>query len=102
MSFICLYQFSSVQSLSCVRLFATPLTAAHQNSLSTTNSWSLFKLIQFRLELKLTFSSSVATAEFSTFAAIMSASLSQHHILGFEIAQLEFHHLTSFVRSDAS
>ena len=33
-------QFSSVQSLSHVRLFATPWTAAHQASLSITNSWS--------------------------------------------------------------
>ena len=32
--------FSSVQSLSCVRLFATPWTAARQASLSITNSWS--------------------------------------------------------------
>ena len=31
-------QFSSVQSLSCVWLFATPWTAAHQASLSITNS----------------------------------------------------------------
>ena len=37
--------FSSVQSLSRVRLFATPWTAAHQVSLSITNSWSLLKLI---------------------------------------------------------
>ena len=35
---------SSVQSLSCVRLFATPWTTAHQASLSITNSWSLLKL----------------------------------------------------------
>ena len=42
---------------------------------------------------KLTFSSPVATAEFSKFAGILSAALSQHHLLGFEIAQLEFHHL---------
>ena len=34
------YQFSSVQSLSCVRLFVTPWTAARQASLSITNSWS--------------------------------------------------------------
>ena len=27
------------------------------------------------------------------FAGILSAALSQHHLLGFEIAQLEFHHL---------
>ena len=32
--------FSSVQSLSRVRLFGTPWTAAHQASLSITNSWS--------------------------------------------------------------
>ena len=38
-------QFSSVQSLSHVRLFATPWTAAHQASLSITNSWSLPKLM---------------------------------------------------------
>ena len=37
------YHFSSVQSLSRVRLFATPWTAAHQASLSITNSWSLLK-----------------------------------------------------------
>ena len=37
--------FSSVQSLSRVRLFETPWTAAHQASLSITNSWSLLKLM---------------------------------------------------------
>ena len=36
-------QFSSVQSLSHVRLFATPWTAAHQASLSITNCRSLPK-----------------------------------------------------------
>ena len=38
-------QFSSVESLSHVRLSATPWTAAHQASLSITNSWSLLKLM---------------------------------------------------------
>ena len=38
-------QFSSVQSLSPVQLFATPWTAAHQTSLSITNSQSLLKLM---------------------------------------------------------
>ena len=38
-------QFRSVQSLSRVRLFATPWTAACQASLSITNSWSLPKLM---------------------------------------------------------
>ena len=36
---------SSVQSLSCVRLFVTPWTAAHKASLSITNSRSLLKLM---------------------------------------------------------
>ena len=29
----------------------------------------------------------------SKFAGILSAALSQHHLSGFEIAQVEFHHL---------
>ena len=33
-----------VQSLSCIHLFVTPWTAAHQASVSITNSWSLLKL----------------------------------------------------------
>ena len=36
---------TSVQSLSHVQLFATPWTAACQASLSSTNSWSLLKLM---------------------------------------------------------
>ena len=35
----------------------------------------------------------VAIAEFSKFAGVFSASPQQHHLSGFEIAQLEFHHL---------
>ena len=42
----------------------------------------------------------MATAEFSKFADILSAVLSQHHLLGFEIAQLNSITATSFVRSD--
>ena len=38
-------QFSSVQSLTCVQLFAIPWTAARQASLSITNSQSLLKLM---------------------------------------------------------
>ena len=41
--------FSSVQSLSHVRLFATPWIAACQASLSITNSWSSLKLIPIEL-----------------------------------------------------
>ena len=42
-------QFSSVQSLSHIRLFATPWTAAHQASLYITNSRSLLKLMSIEL-----------------------------------------------------
>ena len=40
---------SSVQSLSCVRLFATPWTAARQASLSITNSRNLLTLTSIEL-----------------------------------------------------
>ena len=42
-------RFSSVQLLSFVQLFANPWTAAHQASLSITNSWSLLKLMSIKL-----------------------------------------------------
>ena len=48
----CCYMYvciNSIQSLSHVRLFATPQTAAHQASLSITKSWSLPKLMSIEL-----------------------------------------------------
>ena len=42
-------QFGSVQSLSRVQLSVTPCTAAHQASLSITNSRSLLKLLSIEL-----------------------------------------------------
>ena len=44
-SFVLVSRGGGVQSLSCVRLFATPWTAACQASLSFTISWSLLKLM---------------------------------------------------------
>ena len=41
----CFLSLSSVQSLSCVRLFATTWAVAHQASLSITNSQSLLKIM---------------------------------------------------------
>ena len=41
----CNHQFSLVQSLSCVQLFATQWTTEHRASLSIANSWSLPKLM---------------------------------------------------------
>ena len=49
----CLRSYSSgitsIQSLSCVQLFATPWNAAHEASLSITNSRSLLKLMSIEL-----------------------------------------------------
>ena len=42
------FQNASVQSLSHVQLFGTPLTAAHQAPLSITNSWSLLKFMSIK------------------------------------------------------
>ena len=43
--FLLWFKFSSIQLLSRVRLFITPWTAAHQVSLSITNSQSLLELM---------------------------------------------------------
>ena len=56
--------------------------------------WPFFGIFySLGLEWKLTFSSPVATADFSKFAGVLSVALLQHRLLGFEIAQMEFHHL---------
>ena len=47
--YVLIASVSSVQSFSCVRLFATPWTAARQASLSITNSRSLLKLMSIEL-----------------------------------------------------
>ena len=46
---VCIVQFSSVQLLSHIQLFATPWTAACQASLSINNSQSLLKLMSIEL-----------------------------------------------------
>ena len=57
-------QFSSVQSLSCVRLFATPWIAACQTSLSITNSRSSPKLMSIEWWCHPAISSSVVPFSF--------------------------------------
>ena len=42
-------QFNPAQSLNRVRFFASPWSEARQASLSTTNSWSLLKLMSIKL-----------------------------------------------------
>ena len=68
---------SSVQSLSHVRLFAPPWTAACQASLSITNSWSLLKLMS--IELVMSISSSVVplSSHLQSFPASGSFQMSQ-------------------------
>ena len=47
--------------------------------------------------MKTDFSIPVATAEFSKFAGILSAALSQHHLLGFDIAEIPSSPLALFI-----
>ena len=49
-----------VQSLSHAQLFVTPWTAAHQASLSITNSWRLLRLTSIKSVMPSTISSSAA------------------------------------------
>ena len=53
------FDFSSVQLLSHIRLFETPWTAAHQASMSVTNSRSSLKLTSIMSVMPYTISSSV-------------------------------------------
>ena len=68
--------------------------AIHEVAKSPTrlSDWTELNWTSLALEWKLSFSSPVATAEFSKFSGLLSEALSQHHFSEFEIAQLEFHH----------
>ena len=55
--------------------------------------WAFLALPFFGIFIQTNFSSPVATAKFSKFAGILNVPLSQNHLLGFKIAQLEFHPL---------
>ena len=55
--------------------------------------WSELSLALPFFGMKTDLFSPGATAEFFKFAGVLIAALSQHHFSGFEIAQLEFHHL---------
>ena len=59
------FQFSSFQSLSRVRLFATPWTAARQASLSITNSRGLLKLMSIESVMPSNISSSAVPFSYS-------------------------------------
>ena len=51
-----------------------------------------FALPFFGIGVKTTFSSPVASVKFSKFTGILCEALKPCHLLGFEMAQLEFHH----------
>ena len=77
-------KFSSVQSLSCVQLFATPWTTACQASLSITNSQSLPKPCPLSQWYHQTISSSVIpfSSSLQSFPASGSFQMSQHFASG--------------------
>ena len=77
------------------------LLACEMNTMVNSFEHSL-ALPFFEIGMKTDFSSPAATVEFSKFAGILSVALSQHHLSGFEIAQLKFITSTSFVHSDPS
>ena len=86
--------FSSVQSLSCVQLFATPWTAAHQASLSITNSGSLLKLMS--IQLMMPFNHLILSVPFSScfqsFLASGSFPTSQFFTPGSQSIGVSIHH----------
>ena len=77
-------QFSSVQLLSRVRLFATPWTAARQASLSITSSWSLLRLMSIESVMPSNHSSSVVpfSSHLQSFPASGSFPMSQFFASG--------------------
>ena len=101
---VILIQFSSVQSLSCVRLFATPWTAARQASLSITNPWSLFKLISIEsampsnhlilcrplLLLRSIFHQGLFKCQFQMSVSNVSSSHQVAEVLEFQLQHLSF------------
>ena len=77
-------QFSSVQSLSRVRLFVTPWITARQASLSITNSRSSLKLMSIESVMLSNISSFIAHFSFclQSFPASRSFPMTQHFLSG--------------------
>ena len=88
-----LLQYSTVQSLSRVQLFATPWTSARQASLSINNSWSLLKLMSIESAMP-TISSSVVpfSSCLQSFPSSGSFQMSQFFTSGGQILELQLHH----------
>ena len=76
--------------------------ASTWNECNCAAVWTFFGIALYWDWNELTFSSPVATAEFFKFVGILSVVLSQHHLLGFEIAQLDSITSTSFEEATIS
>ena len=84
-TYTCVYIYIIVvQSLSCIWLFATPWTAAHQASLSFTISQSLLKLMSIESVMPTNISSSVVpfSSSLQSFPASGSFPMSQLFVSG--------------------
>ena len=86
--------FSSVQSLSHIWLFATPWIAAHQASLSITNSWSPPKPCPLSRWCHPTILSSVVpfSSCLQSFPALGSFPISQFFASGGQILEFQLQH----------
>ena len=71
------HEFSSVQSLSCVRLSVTPWTTARHASLSITNSWSLLKLMSIESVMPSNYLIFIPFSRLQSFPASGSFQMSQ-------------------------
>ena len=93
---------SSVQPLSCVCLFVTPWTAAHQASLSIINSWNLLKLMPIESVLPSNISSSVVSFSFclQSFPAPGSFQMSQCFPLSGKLLELQHQSFQWIFRTD--
>ena len=85
-------QFSSVQSLSCVRRFETPWTAARQDSLSITNSRSLLKLMSIELVMPSNISVMPFSSHLQSFPASGSFQMSQFFASGHQSIKFQLQH----------
>ena len=74
--------FSSVQPLSCVQLFVTPWSVAHQAYLSNTNSWILLKLMFIELVMSSNYLILCPSSCLQSFQALGSFLISQFFASG--------------------
>ena len=84
--------FSSVQLLSHVWLFVTPWIAAHQASLSITNSWGLLKLMSIKSMMPISSSVIPFSSCLQSSSASGSFPMSQSFASGGQSIALQLYH----------